>query len=101
MEKHNHIIYGFWDRVEEVVSASGMVKAEIARQMGYDRRALCPCNRSQILNGHALAKFCAITNVSADWLLGLKSGPRTLQRDTDGQFSTEHEKDAHNGKLMA
>lgn len=101
MEHKYRLIYGFWDRVDEAARASGIPKAEIARRMGYSRKVLYFCNRAQVLNGYALAKFCAITNVSADWLLGLKSGPRTLQRDTDGQTDTEREKDAQKGNLTA
>ena len=66
---------GFWDRVEKAVQQSGLSKAEIARQMGVERKALysTPTANGKDRSWHSgrVASFCRITKVSADWLLGL------------------------------
>lgn len=66
---------GFWDRVEEAIKASGMSKKHIAEQMGIERKALyasvSSAGKDRSWHSGRLASFCKITNVSADWLLGL------------------------------
>ena len=72
MEKGIYI-EGFWERLEEAVRLSGMTKTEIARRIGCDRKSLYELSRTRrMLHCGYMAKFCAITKVSADWLLGLK-----------------------------
>jgi len=66
---------GFWDRVEEAIQDSGMSKAQIAKKMGVERKALYASksgnNDNRSWHSGRLATFCKITGVSADWLLGL------------------------------
>ena len=66
------VIEGYKERLEEAVYQSGMTKKEIARLMGMDRKVLQPENRYCQMGAGALMKFCAITGVSADWMLGLR-----------------------------
>lgn len=72
MEKGIYI-EGFWERLEEAVRESGLTKTEIARRIGCDRKSLYELSGAHRMP-HAgyMAKFCAVTKVSADWLLGLK-----------------------------
>ena len=72
--RRNNLIYGFWDRMEEAMFKSGMTKLEISRRMGVDRKTLYAPHDRRSLNSGYLARFCAVTGVSADWLLGLKGG---------------------------
>ena len=64
-------LYGFWDRINQACKDSGLSKKEIARRGGFDRTIIShPC--SGVMSGVNLFKFCAVTGVSADWLLGLR-----------------------------
>lgn len=68
--KNFAFIEDFWIRVDEAIYKSGLTKQEIAKRMHCDRKTLyttCNC-----MSGPNIAKFCEITKVSADWLLGLK-----------------------------
>lgn len=69
--KKSIYIEGFYDRLDEACYRSGMKKCEIARVCGFDRKILCG-ERQYMMNSGYLAKFCAVTNTSADWLLGLR-----------------------------
>ena len=71
--KKRILIEGFWDRVDSVCYKSGLSKTEIARRIGCDRKTLMRMN-SAMMNSGYLAKFCAITGTSADYLLGLREG---------------------------
>ncbi len=64
-------IYGFWDRVDLVVSECGMSKSELMRRAGVSRGLLYDRVGDRMFSMGTLAKFCAATNTSADWLLGL------------------------------
>ena len=66
------VIEGYKERLEEAVYQSGMTKTEIARLMGMDRKVLLPETHYCQMGAGALMKFCAITGVSADWMLGLR-----------------------------
>ena len=57
-------------RVRKVIAESGMTSVEIARKMGCDRKVLGNTRVCMMSSGN-LAKFCAITHVSADYILGL------------------------------
>ena len=62
-------IQGYEDRVRKVIYDSGMSIKEVSRQMD--------CDSKMFYNGHQmnlgnLAKFCAITGCSADYILGLR-----------------------------
>ena len=70
MKRIGHI-EGFWERVEIAVGRSGMSKIEITNRMGVNRKFLYGTDRENISSLH-LAKFCAVTNTDANWLLGLK-----------------------------
>lgn len=61
-------IQGYEDRVREAVELSGLTFSEIALRM--DRRRQLFYTGTQMNLGN-LAKFCAITGVSADYILGL------------------------------
>lgn len=66
------VIEGYKERLEEAVYQSGMTKKEIARLMGMGRKVLQPDTIYCQMGAGALMRFCAITGVSADWMLGLK-----------------------------
>lgn len=61
-------IYGYEDRIREAIFQSGMNITEVSRQMGIKRQNFYYGHQMNIGN---LAKFCAITGVSADYILGL------------------------------
>ena len=65
-------IEGFAERLHQAIEASGMSRNQIANLMGMERKVLLPSSTGCQMGSGALAKFCAITGVSADWLLGLK-----------------------------
>ena len=81
MIKHKYL-YGFWERVEQACKKSGLSKSEIARRGGFDRR-LISSPTTGMMHAMTLARFCAVTGASADWLLGLKSVPVKLQLVND------------------
>ena len=68
-------IEGYEDRLKLAITASGMTKYEIAKRMGVDRKVFCHSRDAQ-MNSGTLARFCAVTGESADWLLGLKKERR-------------------------
>ena len=71
MARHANAIEGFWERIEEAVSRSGLSKKQIAERGGFNRKDLSPATTNCMLSARNLAKFCAVTKTSADWLLGL------------------------------
>lgn len=66
------VIEGFNERLELAIAESGMNRSEIARMMGMNRKVLIPSTTGCQMSLGPLAKFCAITGVSADWMLGLR-----------------------------
>lgn len=71
--RDTNTIFGFWERVDEAVKASGYTKTDIARKIsGSESCRSLLCRSTGGMNTYTLAKFCAITGCSADWLLGLK-----------------------------
>lgn len=73
--KRRILIEGFWDRVDSVCYKSGLSKLEIARRIGCDRKTLMQSRMNgAMMNSGYLAKFCAVTGASADYLLGLREG---------------------------
>lgn len=67
------MIEGFWDRLEDAIGESGMTKSEIARRVGCDRKTLYEnFETHRMLHSGYLARICAVTKVSAAWLLGLR-----------------------------
>lgn len=79
MAKTKTLIYGFWERFEEAVSCSGLSKAEIARRIGVHRHSLYASDH--VPSALTIAKVCAITHTSADYLLGLKGGLEEINSD--------------------
>ena len=81
MANRTFVNEGFWERIDIAIKLSGMSKAQIAEQMGVNRKALMPTpsdngtNRSW--HSGRLAAFCKITGVSSDWLLGLSNQVQT------------------------
>lgn len=65
------MIDGFWDRVDQTCEKSGLTKNEIARRCGFERKILFHYGK-RMPNSGFVARFCAETGVSADWLLGLE-----------------------------
>ena len=66
-------IDGFEDRVQLAVGtwmANGHTIKELGTQMGISRSHLHPMNQ---WGSGKVARFCAVTGESADWLLGLRS----------------------------
>ncbi len=71
--RDTNTIFGFWERVDEAVKASGYTKADIARKIGGSESCRKLLYRTTGgMNTYSLMKFCYITGVSADWLLGLR-----------------------------
>lgn len=68
---HRHKIYQFQERVEETIKHSGMSKCQIARLAVFDRKILS-FHLGWHLSAYNLMKFCQVTGVSADYLLGLR-----------------------------
>lgn len=65
-------IVGFWDRVEVVIGKTGLSKKQIAKRMGVGRKVLNFTRYDdRCLSALSLIRFCSVTGVSADWLLGL------------------------------
>lgn len=62
-------IEGYYDRLDEACRRSGMTKNEIALRCCFSRKVLYP---GRMMNSGYLARFCAVTDTSADWLLGLR-----------------------------
>lgn len=81
MAKRRTLIFGFWDRVEEALNDKGMSKCELARRIGYDRRTLY--RHEWVPNSLVIARICVQLNVSADWLLGLTSIKRPLNKSME------------------
>ena len=74
MAKQKFYIRGFWERMEEAVTSCGLSKCEIARRCGFDRKVLMDYrNHDRMISSGYLARFCAVTGVSADWILGLSN----------------------------
>lgn len=69
----NRSIYtqGYDERVNRAIVETGMSKAEVARKMGCDKKTV-HTTRGVMMNSGNLARFCAVTGVSADWILGLR-----------------------------
>lgn len=63
-------IEGFWERLDQAVNESGKTKTEIAKTCGFDRKSFY--RRQGMPHAGFIARFCAETAVSADWLLGLE-----------------------------
>ena len=80
----NFFIDGFWKRVEQACAESGMTKKEIAERMGVERKTVYNKASRDGYHGNwhsgRLKKFCEVTGVSADWILGL-SKVKELNRD--------------------
>lgn len=66
-------IQGFWERLDEAVAQSGKSKVQIAQQIGCERKALIRSGHNRMLHSGYLARFCAVTGVSSDWMLGLSN----------------------------
>lgn len=73
MKRKQKIIFGFWDRVNDVIYKTGLSKCEIARRMGCDRKVLIGAeSEGRMLSAINVASFCAVTGTDANWLLGVK-----------------------------
>ena len=75
-------IEGFRDRLFEVCDYTGLSKTQLAKLCGFDRKTFYDDYQkfnSQMNSGY-LARFCAVTGASADWLLGLKSRPEKIAK---------------------
>lgn len=66
--KNTALLRGLWDRVDKAVALSGMSKAEIARRGNFNRKALYRLDGVG-MHSRVLAALCAVTKVSADWIL--------------------------------
>lgn len=71
MRGHHTKVYGLWDRIDEVISESGLSKSEVARRCGFSRNVLASESLNQMPSAGILAKFCSTMEVSADYILGL------------------------------
>ena len=61
-----------WDRIDKAIERSGLSKSEIARRGGFERRTLNGRAGNIMPSLGTLARFCAVTHTSADYILGLK-----------------------------
>lgn len=65
-------IYGFWERLNEVCNTQCVDKTALAKRMGVSRKAFYPSNDNHLMpSAFFVARFCAETHTSADWLLGI------------------------------
>ena len=64
-------IYEYEERLAEAIEQCGLSKTQIATRCGFDRKCFYPDKSNRMMSSGYLAKFCAVTGVSADWLLGL------------------------------
>lgn len=73
MARKSIVVEGFRDRLYEAIEDTGLSKTAMAEKCGFSRKIFYDgweSFRSQLNSGY-LMKFCSITGVSADWLLGL------------------------------
>ena len=84
MARTKSLIEGFWDRINEVIDNQGLSKAELARRIGCDRKSLY--DRDRALNTLYLARFCAVTNADANYLLGVKREPANKSDWIDADY---------------
>lgn len=68
--RQSNYICGFWDRVEAVILKSGCSRAELANRMGRHRHTLYR-REGGGMDALTLARFCAVTQTDANWLLGI------------------------------
>jgi hypothetical protein len=66
-------LQGYTERVEKAIRGTGMSKMEVALRCGLDDHYfyMSKYNDTQMTAG-VLARFCVVTGVSADYILGLK-----------------------------
>ena len=74
MRVKRYPLYGFTDKLTNLMAESNMTLIEMADIIGVERKTLANY-RDGVSNPDtlALAKICKLFNVSADWLLGLKA----------------------------
>jgi transcriptional regulator with XRE-family HTH domain len=79
MARSKSYIVGFWDRFDRLCMERNISKSELARRVGCERKSLYSCSGAtpQPL---ILAKICVQLNVSADYLLGIKTKYEPLNR---------------------
>ena len=65
-------IEGYDQRLSQAIEESGLSALEIAKRMGVSRKTVQPGTRACGMHSSNLARFCSVTGVSADWLLGLR-----------------------------
>lgn len=73
-------IRGFNERFNEAILSTGLSQLELARRLECDHKWLITTQRTGMPESGMLARFCKVTNTSADWLLGL-SDKKTLKGD--------------------
>jgi hypothetical protein len=73
------LVYGFWDRFDRVCAEKGISKMALAKKVGCDRKVLY-VGSGATPNPLYLAKICVQLNVSADYLLGIKTEYEPLNR---------------------
>lgn len=81
LDKANYVVEeekkpkdNYWQRIKKACYSAGMTLAEVSKKMGCGKRYL---DRNIIhdqgyMSTNRLARFCKTTNVTSDWLLGLK-----------------------------
>lgn len=64
------LLDGFWDRLDEEISKSGLNKKQLSQMCGIDRKTLYNPKRSnRYIRIVYLARICSVLKVSADYLL--------------------------------
>ncbi len=71
MPQKKTMIYGFWERFDKACNKAGYSKAQLAREIGCDRRTLYEGDGS-IPNSLYIARAALKLHVTADYLLGIE-----------------------------
>ena len=66
-------LQGYISRVNQAINDSGMTRRELAERCGLARTYFYNIEATGAhMTAYTLARFCAVTGSSADYLLGLK-----------------------------
>ena len=80
MARCKSLVYGFWDRFDRVCAEKNISKTDLAIRVGCERKSLYAGSGSTP-NPLYLARICVQLNVSADYLLGIKTEYEPLNRN--------------------
>jgi len=75
--KESKTIDVYHKRVRKAIAESGLNNKQIAELMNCERKILSN-TRTCMMSSYNLARFCAVTHVSADYILGLSDEQRII-----------------------